>query len=140
MKLHCVIGTPSFDAGGKCIQKSKIRKLIDAGKMRPINVLRSVLQLFVAISLLGAAASAFAQPPAGRNPSPCDGGAVSTGPLPNARPLSVAAKSPAAERPEFSGLPGPPFTTHGLEPADWGLIVYDENQGVCWMADANFAG
>ncbi len=108
--------------------------------MRPINVLRSLLPLFVAISLLGAAASAFAQTPAGRNPSPCDGGAVSTRPMPNARPLSDAAKSPAAERPKFSGLPGAPFTTHGLEPADWGLIVYDENQGVCWMADANFAG
>jgi hypothetical protein len=33
-----------------------------------------------------------------------------------------------------------PVETKGLTPADWGLIVYDANQGVCWLADANLAG
>ena len=27
----------------------------------------------------------------------------------------------------------------GLTPVDYGLIVYDANQGVCWLADANLA-
>jgi hypothetical protein len=30
--------------------------------------------------------------------------------------------------------------TTGLMPADFGTIVYDSNQGVCWLADANLAG
>ncbi len=33
-----------------------------------------------------------------------------------------------------------PVATHGLTPVDGGLIVYDANQGVCWLADANLAG
>jgi hypothetical protein len=28
----------------------------------------------------------------------------------------------------------------GLMPADFGTIVYDSNQGVCWLADANLTG
>jgi hypothetical protein len=46
----------------------------------------------------------------------------------------------AADHPGFSGIPRLPNTNHGLVPADWGLIVYDENQGVCWLANANLAG
>jgi hypothetical protein len=30
--------------------------------------------------------------------------------------------------------------TSGLMPANFGAIVYDRNQGVCWLADANLAG
>src|ERR1700690_2937174 len=30
-----------------------------------------------------------------------------------------------------------PVETKGLTPADWGLVVYDSNQDVCWLADAN---
>lgn len=30
--------------------------------------------------------------------------------------------------------------TQGLVPIAFGLIVYDENQGLCWLADANLAG
>jgi len=33
-----------------------------------------------------------------------------------------------------------PIKTHGLIPADFGMIVYDSNQGLCWLADANLAG
>ena len=33
-----------------------------------------------------------------------------------------------------------PITTHGLTPVGRGQIVYDSNQGVCWLADANLAG
>lgn len=39
--------------------------------------------------------------------------------------------------------PGPPATEgpgHGLTPDEFGLLVYDSNQGVCWLADANLAG
>jgi hypothetical protein len=31
-------------------------------------------------------------------------------------------------------------TTQGLTPAQDGALVYDANQGVCWLADANLAG
>lgn len=30
--------------------------------------------------------------------------------------------------------------SNGLTPVDFGSIVYDSNQGVCWLADANLAG
>jgi len=33
-----------------------------------------------------------------------------------------------------------PIATHGLTPMERGRIVYDSNQGVCWLADANLAG
>jgi hypothetical protein len=33
-----------------------------------------------------------------------------------------------------------PVETHGLAPVNWGTVVYDSNQGVCWLADANLAG
>jgi hypothetical protein len=39
-----------------------------------------------------------------------------------------------------SGLVNPPDTNRGLSPADQGLVVYDANQGLCWLADANLAG
>jgi len=39
-----------------------------------------------------------------------------------------------------SGLAIPPDTTRGLSPADLGLVVYDANQELCWLADANLAG
>jgi hypothetical protein len=32
-----------------------------------------------------------------------------------------------------------PITVTGLTPVDSGHVVYDSNQGVCWLADANFA-
>src|ERR1700690_473204 len=35
-------------------------------------------------------------------------------------------------------LPGG-TTTNGLTPEDFGAIVYDSDQGVCWLADANLA-
>ena len=44
---------------------------------------------------------------------------------------------PAAD--QFPALSRPIKTT-GLTPADWGTMVYDSNQGVCWLADANLAG
>src|SRR5579863_5254859 len=31
-------------------------------------------------------------------------------------------------------------TTPGLTPVEDGTIVYDSNQGVCWLADGNLAG
>ncbi len=37
------------------------------------------------------------------------------------------------------GPPAPPFVTQGLYPAGDGAIVYDSNQGVCWLAEANLA-
>jgi hypothetical protein len=36
-------------------------------------------------------------------------------------------------------FPGGP-TTNGLTPEDLGAVVYDSDQGVCWLADANLAG
>lgn len=47
--------------------------------------------------------------------------------------------------PEAEMLPGlnhaasAPIHTQGLTPADFGTIVYDSNQRVCWLADANLA-
>ena len=108
--------------------------------MRRMNARRFLPAAFAAISLLTVATAAFAQPPAPQNPSPCDAGAHATAPLPNGATLLDAVRPLAADRPEFSGIPGPPNTSHGLIPADWGLIIYDENQGVCWLANGNLAG
>jgi hypothetical protein len=47
--------------------------------------------------------------------------------------------------PEAEMLPGlnhgasAPINTQGLTHTDFGTIVYDSNQGVCWLADANLA-
>jgi hypothetical protein len=51
-------------------------------------------------------------------------------------PQSAVAQSSAASSQEVSQA----ITTHGLTPVDRGQIVYDSNQGVCWLADANLAG
>ena len=40
---------------------------------------------------------------------------------------------------QFPGL-AQPNETHGLKPVEWGTVVYDSNQGVCWLANANLAG
>ena len=37
------------------------------------------------------------------------------------------------------GPPSPPFLTQGLYPVGDGSIVYDSNNGVCWLAEANLA-
>ena len=108
--------------------------------MRRMHARRFLLPAFAAIWLLAAASAAFAQPPAPQNPGPCDAGATQSAPVPNASALSGAVKPLATDRAEFFGYPGPPDTNHGLVPDDWGLIVYDENQGVCWLANANLAG
>lgn len=42
-----------------------------------------------------------------------------------------------AARPKLSALPG---GSDGLTPDELGWIVYDSNQGDCWLADANLAG
>ena len=42
-----------------------------------------------------------------------------------------------AAHPKLSARPG---GSHGLTPGELGLIVYDSNQGICWLADANLAG
>src|SRR5580693_3719797 len=108
--------------------------------MRRMNARLFLLAAFATISLLAAASAAFAQPPAPQNPGPCDAGATQSAPVPNASALPGAVKPLAADRAELFSYPGPPDTNHGLVPDDWGLIVYDENQGVCWLANANLAG
>jgi hypothetical protein len=38
------------------------------------------------------------------------------------------------------GFAGSAKAVHGLTPTQDGALVYDANQGVCWLADANLAG
>ena len=140
IELRYVIQNHTNDAVRDVFISQKLADLSMEDEMRRMSAPRFLLAAFAAISLLAAAPAAFAQPPAPQNPSPCDAGATQSAPLPNASALPGAVNPLAAPRPEFFRNPGPPDTNHGLVPADWGLIVYDENQGVCWLANANLAG
>ena len=56
--------------------------------------------------------------------------------------LLLAFIIPASAQTNPCGAPSvsqAPITVTGLTPVDSGRIVYDSNQGVCWLADANLA-
>jgi len=87
---------------------------------------------WVAIYLSGTASTAAAQdhadqPEWGSNPCEIDFSSIAALPETGAL-LSVDHGDSAAMK------------TTGLMPADFGTIVYDSNQGVCWLADANLTG
>lgn len=84
-----------------------------------------------AIFFSGAVSGAAAQTAWQHDSNPCDAGF-----------------SPRVQWPELAAMPAAgqfpwmpqPIETRGLAPVNWGTIVYDSNQGVCWLADANLAG
>jgi hypothetical protein len=94
------------------------------------KALRFVLFAWAAISIFGIASTAAAQP-AWQNFNPCE-----TGFAPSAASPDAGTKLATNQ----SGLMISPDPTHGLEPVDWGLVVYDSNQGLCWLVDATLAG
>jgi hypothetical protein len=67
-------------------------------------------------------------------PDPC---AVNFGP---SQALKNEGKKLPVDRMERPGSMISLETTNGLESEEWGLLVYDANQGLCWLADANLAG
>jgi len=76
--------------------------------------------------LISGAASGLAGETSGAESGPC-------GALPGAGAPALAALA-------FRGAHPERVTTHGLTLSERGTIVYDYNQGVCWLADANLAG
>lgn len=66
-----------------------------------------------------------------QNSNPCDNDSGLMGIWPEAATLLRA---------NFFEFPPQPAPTSGLNPVDFGFIVYDANSGVCWLADANLAG
>lgn len=68
---------------------------------------------------------------ASQDPNPCEiGFAPSLSLLEAATTAAVDQIAPESLR----------IRTQGLTPVDLGTVVYDSNQGVCWLADANLAG
>jgi hypothetical protein len=68
---------------------------------------------------------------ASQSPNPCEiGFAPSLSLLEAATTAAVDQIAPESLR----------IRTQGLTPVDLGTVVYDSNQGVCWLADANLAG
>ncbi len=99
-----------------------------------MNIRKSFVFLLLAlglISLFGIVSTAAAQGTWHDDINPCETG------FPSAASMSESAGLLAAA--QFPGLTQP-IETHGLAPVDWGAVVYDANQGVCWLADANLAG
>jgi hypothetical protein len=85
---------------------------------------RFLLLAFSAILFSGAASTIAAQT-GWQNSNPC-----------------ASDSSGSALSPEVGTTPDldRPAASHGLKSVDDGLIVYDSNQNVCWLADANPAG
>jgi hypothetical protein len=73
-----------------------------------------------AIFLSGITSTAAAQD---RNDNPCETGSPLFAALPEARTLLSA-----------NGDDSVSIKTRGLNPVDFGIVVYDSNQGVCWLA------
>ncbi len=97
-------------------------------------VRKSFLYFLVAwatIFLSGIVSTAAAQGTRQDDSNPCETGFPPSAQWPEAAGMLAAA--------QFPGL-SQPIETHGLKPAELGTIVYDSNQGVCWLADANLAG
>lgn len=99
-------------------------------------IIRKAFHLFLftwaAIFLSEMASTAAAQDRADQSrwgSNPCDIDFYSIAALPETGALLSADR----------GDSGAMKTTR-LMPADFGAIVYDSNQGVCWLADANLAG
>ena len=55
-------------------------------------------------------------------------------------PASAAAQAGIHETPCGLALGGAAPATDGLTSVDGGAIIYDANQGLCWLGDANLAG
>ncbi|MBZ5662189.1 MAG: hypothetical protein LAO08_17450 [Acidobacteriia bacterium] len=92
-------------------------------------IVRKAIVVFLfacaAIFLSGFASTAAAQT-SWQDFNPCETGLASSASLPEAETIM---------RPEIE-----PITTQGLTPVDDGMMVYDSNQGVCWLGNANLAG
>jgi hypothetical protein len=98
------------------------------------KVLHPVLFASAILFVSGMAPQAAAQD-GWQNPDRCEAGSS-----PNAI-LPEEGKILTADRMERVGLmTSTQQSSAGLEPVEWGLMVYDSNQGLCWLADANLAG
>lgn len=87
-----------------------------------------IIILLVALSCIGPTAVAQS---ALQDSNPCESG------------LGVAAAAPDEGTilpTDQSSLVAPKDATHGLFPTGGDSLVYDQNQGLCWLADANMAG
>ena len=87
------------------------------------NAFRVLLFVWAALLISGAASKAAAQTDWQRS-NPCESGTS----------WAASSADTAASPADASS------TTHGLARVDGGLMVYDSNQNVCWLADANPAG
>jgi hypothetical protein len=94
---------------------------------------RFTLLASVALSILSIAPGAYSQTQA-QETNPCE---AETG---DSLPSEGTVKLLALDRTGRPETAARPEATHGLMPADLDLIVYDANQGICWLADANMAG
>ena len=84
-----------------------------------------------ALLLSGIVSTAAAQTPRQKDSSPCEVAFAPPAPWPEVGLMAAADPFPGW---------GQPIKTNGLTPTDWGTVVYDSNQGVCWLTDANLAG
>ena len=84
-----------------------------------------------AIFPIGIVSEAAAQTPRHHDHNRCETPDEPSAPWSEAAAMHAAAQFPGMSR---------STQTHGLEPAEWGTVVYDSNQSVCWLADANLAG
>jgi hypothetical protein len=103
--------------------------LFSEGRMLIIRkTIRFALFSCVAIIISGVASTAAAQT-SWQDSKPCETGFAASPSWPEAPTIFPTEQSDQ-----------PILKTHGLTPRDWGTVVYDSNQGVCWLADANLAG
>jgi hypothetical protein len=100
-----------------------------------IMIIRKTFSIFLfvcgAIVVSGTISTAAAQTPWQNDSNPCEAGFAPLAPWPEVGLMAAAN--------QLLGIT-PPIKTTGLTPEDWGTVVYDSNQGVCWLADANLAG
>ncbi len=99
-----------------------------------MNIRKSILFFLFAwatIFLSGIVSTAAAQATWKNDSDPCETGFSPSAPWPEAAAILSAAQFPGMTQ---------PIEAHGLKPVEWGEVVYDSNQGVCWLADANLAG
>jgi hypothetical protein len=98
-------------------------------------IIRKTFLLFYlvcgAIFISGAISNAAAQTPWQNDSNPCEVGSPPSAQWPEVTAISAVDQFPWMTQPN---------ETHGLTPVNWGTVVYDSNQGVCWLADANLAG
>jgi hypothetical protein len=90
---------------------------------------RFVLFAWLAVFISGIVSTATAQT-MWQDFTPCEAFFAPSAPLPDAGTISLTDPSDQAI---------PPIRMNGITTADSGMVVYDSNQGVCWLADANLA-